>query len=251
MAYEIRAMSLGEVLDTAFRLVRANFVPLVAIGLTVSLPAAGLTYAVEEMKTLPNAATIGGFVSLGFFMLVVSPVVSAAITHAVSEVYQGRAVSFASSLRVGLKLLLPLMGTALLMTLLMGLGMLLLIIPGIYLAFAWMLTYQVLVIERRAGWNALKRTRELSSGHLLRILGVLMVASLLLMVISVVIGLLTASLPLAEMFVSALMQSIFSAYLTAAFVVLYFDIRCRKEAFDLEHLAEQVGLADLASAGAA
>ena len=35
-------------------------------------------------------------------------------------------------------------------------------------------------------------------------------------------------------------QAAANAFGTAALVVLYFDIRCRKEAFDLEHLARQV-----------
>jgi hypothetical protein len=123
------------------------------------------------------------------------------------------------------------------MTLLTAVGMVLLIIPGIYLAIAWMLTYQVMVIEKRAGWNALKRTRELSGGHLLRILGVALVAAILMTVVSVALDLATMSIPLLSTVVSSIVQAVYTAYLSAAFVVLYFDIRCRKEAFDLEHLA--------------
>ena len=237
MSYEIRAMSMGEVLDTGFRLVRAHFVPLVGIALTVSLPVQVLVQLVTGFETAPGAMTIASAVGLLLFIVVVSPVVGAAITYAVSEFYQGREATIKSSLGVGLRLLLPLMGTAILMTLLTAVGMVLLIIPGIYLAIAWMLTYQVMVIEKRAGWNALKRTRELSGGHLLRILGVALVAAILMTVVSVALDLATMSIPLLSTVVSSIVQAVYTAYLSAAFVVLYFDIRCRKEAFDLEHLA--------------
>ena len=39
---------------------------------------------------------------------------------------------------------------------------------------------------------------------------------------------------------SGLASAVGTAYVSAVIVVLYFDVRCRKEAFDLEHLAQLV-----------
>lgn len=241
MRYEIRAMSIGEVLDTGFRLVRDHFGILVGIGLTLSLPASLLSLIANEVTTSPNAASVSAFIATVLFVIVVSPVVSAAITQAVSEVYLGRQVTYGGAIRFGFQLLLPLVGTAFLMMLLVAAGFVLLVIPGIYLALAFMLTYQVMVIEGRAGWNALKRSRELSSGNLMRILAVYLVAMILTMVVSAVLNLVTMRVPLLASLVSAVVQAVFTAYMSAAFVVIYFDLRCRKEAFDLEHLASLVG----------
>ena len=233
-------MSIGEILDTGFQLIRSHFLMFLGIGLTASLPSAVLVQLVTETANDPTAASIASLLGLIVFLMVVSPIISAAITHAVSEVYLGRPVSYGQSIRFGIKLLLPLIGTAMLMMLIIFAGLLLLIIPGLYLTLAFLLTYQVMVIENRSGWNALKRTRELSSDNLLRIFAVYFVAMVLMSVVSGGLGLVTMSWPIVSAAVSAVVQAIFAAYMAATLVVIYFDIRCRKEAFDLEHLASLV-----------
>jgi hypothetical protein len=49
--------------------------------------------------------------------------------------------------------------------------------------------------------------------------------------------LLLGYLPLVGPLASGIVQAIGAAFQSAFLVLLYFDIRCRKEAFDLEHLA--------------
>ena len=233
-------MSLGEVLDTAFRLVRDHFTLLVGISFTVSLPVILLGDAAADLGQGSSVAAAGGLVGIALSLVIISPFVSAAITHAISEVYLGRPVGLAESLKAGLRLWLRLIGTSFLMTLLITVGFLLLIIPGIYLLFAFMLTYQIIVIEDLGGWNALKRSRELTKNNLLRILAISLVATVLMIVIGTGLGLVSAQVPYLGTLLDAVAQSVFNAFMSAAFVVLYFDIRCRKEAFDLEHLAQLV-----------
>jgi hypothetical protein len=240
VSYEIRAMSLGEVLDTAFRLVTDHFTLLVGIALAVALPMALVGDLAAEMAAGGGLGAAAGLLGLGLFVMIVSPIISAAITHAISEVYLGRPAGFAPSLRLGASLLLRLVGTSILMVLLVFLGTLLLILPGIYLLFAFMLTYQVVVIEDLAGWSALKRSHDLSRGHLLRVFGVYLVAMVLMAVVGTGINLVGAQVPYLGTLLNAVSQAVFTAYMAAAYVVLYFDIRCRKEAFDLDHLAELV-----------
>ncbi len=241
MSFEIRAMSLGEILDMGFRLLRAHFKTLVGLGLIGSIPTALASHLSTSLSTNPDTVAIVSVIVLVFFFIVASPIVSAAITHAISEVYLGRSATLGGSIGVGLKMFLPLIGTSFLMFLMVGIGFLLLVIPGIYLMFAFLLIWQVMVIEKRAGWDALKRTRELSSGSLLRIFAVYFVGLLVMSVISTGLSFATMSIPILALVVSALTQAIMTAYLAATLVVLYFDIRCRKEAFDLEHLAGVVG----------
>jgi hypothetical protein len=171
----------------------------------------------------------------------VSPIVSAAITHAVSEVYLSRSATYGESIRTGLRLFTRLVGTAILMTLLILVGLVLLIIPGLYLMFVFMLAYTVIVLEDRGGWESLKRSRELARDNVWRIVAVYLVSFVLMTVMSLVLSLVTRHIPVAGTLIDAVVQAVFTAYMSAALVVLYFDIRCRKEAFDLEHLA---GLVD-------
>ena len=142
--------------------------------------------------------------------------------------------------KVGFQLFFQIIGTSILMTILVMIGFLLLVIPGIYLLLAFMLTFQVIVIERVAGLTALKRSRELAKQNLLRILAIYVVTIIIMSILGAAVGLVLAPIPVLGVVGSALVQAVMSAYMPAAFVVLYFDIRCRKEAFDLEHLAQVV-----------
>jgi hypothetical protein len=241
MGYEIRAMSLGEVLDTAFRLVRDHAAILIGISLTVTVPTQLFLLLIENATAQETATLIVGVLGLGIFAVVVSPLVSAAITHAISKAYLGRTVSYGASLSVGLKLLMRLMGTAFLMILILIPATALLVIPGVYLILAYMLVNQVIVIEGSAGWTALKRSYELTKKNLLRVFGVYLVAMVLMMVVSGALHLVSTRIPYASLVIDSLVQGVMTAYMSAALVVLYFDIRCRKEAFDLEHLAGQIG----------
>jgi hypothetical protein len=190
-------------------------------------------------------ALIAGAVAFGLFMLVVSPIVSAAITHAISEAYLGRAVSYGDSLSVGLKLLIPLTGTAFLMFLILIPAFLLLVIPGLYLAFAYMLVNQVIVIEGSTGWSALKRSHELTKQHMLRVVAVSVVSYAIMSLLSIALQLVSNQiLPYAGFILDSLVQAVTTTYVAAALIVLYFDIRCRKEAFDLVHLAQRLGGAE-------
>ena len=73
------------------------------------------------------------------------------------------------------------------------------------------------------------------------------VSSILVTVLSTGVGLLGGFLPVVGPVLEALAQAVGYAFMSAVIVVLYFDIRCREEAFDLEHLA---GLVEEEAAGA-
>jgi MFS family permease len=236
-------MGLGEILDTAFRLLRDHAALLLSIGLTMTIPTELLSRMFADPTAHDASALIATGIGFGLFIMVVSPIVTAAITHAVSESYLGRTATYGESLRLGFRLLMPLVGTAFLMILIMIPALLLLVIPAIYLMLSYMLVNQVIVLEGLTGWKALERSRALTKGNLLRVLAVYLVSMILMSVVSVALGLVTSRIPYAGIAINAVVQGVMTAYMSAAFVVLYFEIRCRKEAFDLQHLSEQVGQA--------
>lgn len=256
MSYEIRAMSFGEILDTGFRLVRNHFALFIGIGATLYVPLAFAGYAINQSMGLaagsPEAAMKAGLAAmgLGLVMAALSPIATAAITHAIAESYLGRRASFGEALRVALSILLPLMGTFLLYLLAVMGGFLVLVIPGIYLMLAFMLVTQIMVIERRFGTRALGRSRALMKGHLLRGFGIFLVAFLLMSVLQTGVDLVLRPLPLVHAVGSGLIQAVGFAFYSSLGVLLYFDIRCRDEAFDLEHLSRVVSEAADATATA-
>ena len=241
MDYEIRPMSFAEILDTAFRLVRDEFWVLTGIGMVLYLPFEFLLSVAEDVAENPaDLSQAGTVLGVLFVIALLSPVAQAAITLAMGRQFEGKPVSFVGAYRGGFASTLPLVGTYLLYFLGILLGLALLVIPGLYLLVAWMLATQVVVLEGLAGPKALSRSRELLQGHMLRGLGVFFVAGLVLLVLSTILTLLLDGVPTLGAVANALVQSVGLAFYTGVGIVLYFDLRCRKENFDVEHLAQLV-----------
>jgi len=248
MAYEIRPMSVGEILDTGFRLLRNHFSLLVAISAIAYVPMGILQFGLAlvgrgadpEQSTamlVPILIVVG---LMALVIIVAFPLSATAMTMALGDLYVGRPTSVGKALGQSWSILLPVVGTGLLSSLLIGLAMLLFIIPGIYLIFAYWVSSQVMVLERVFGMAALNRSSELMTGNKGRgfVIGLVVVA-----LVGVVSGGATWALsafPILNAVASTIVGAATYAFLYAVNVVFYFDVRCRREAFDLEHLAQLV-----------
>lgn len=255
MAYEIRPLSFAEILDTGFRILREQFRPLMTLvgvlygpavffGGSMWLAVRGVVMAgappdLGRLAAVAPWLLIAG-VLLVLWMIVAWPVTVAATTHVVGEAYLGRPVDVRAALHAGWSMMMPLAGTSLLMSMMVMLGFLLLIVPGLYLLLSYALVWQVMVLERVYGMAALRRSARLATGHRLRILAVWLVVSVLGSVVGGGLQFVLGYLPGLGMIASLTVQAVSTAFATAVLVVFYFDIRCRKEAFDLEHLARLV-----------
>ncbi len=247
MGYEIRAMSFAEIMDTGFRIVRQHFGLIIGIAAALYVPIAILG-ALVAPEPVPGAGPwgsvgagrLGFLVGLVLYAVVVSPIVSAAITFAIGEIYVGRSATVGQSLRVGASMLLPIAGTSILVGIAVMIGLVLLVIPGVYLFLCFLLVWQVMVLERRYGFAAMGRSRELMRGSLLRGFGITLAGAIIVSVVGGAIALVVGHVPLLGPIGEGVARAAGVAYTSAVAVVLYFDVRCRKEAFDLEHLARLV-----------
>jgi hypothetical protein len=241
MRYEVRTMSLAEILDTAFRLLRNHFVLICGISAVLYVPVSVFQAGMESwIEAGDPVGIIGGGLVGGLLLFAASTIVGVSITFAVAEVYLGRDVSIGRALRKGLEILVPVLGTSLLSALAVFGAMLLLIVPGIYVALGLVVLSQVMVLESRFGTRALRRSFALMAGHRLRAFGVLLVASVLTMVLGFAVQLALGYVPLVGPVGQGLVNSVTGGYSAAVLMLLYFDIRCRKEAFELEQLAQLV-----------
>ncbi len=240
--YEIRAMSFGEVLDTGLRIIRNHFVLLVGISAVVNVPMALFQNFLPQQLAPGGTGTATGIALLFGLasVLVVSPFVQVAITFVIGELYQGRQPTLAHAFREALRIFLPLLGTSLLAGLLMFAGLLLLVIPGVWVILGLVLLSPVMILERRFGTDAIRRSLDLMKGNRLRAFGIFFLTGIVMGVLAFTLGLVGAVLPFAGAIASGLATSVGSAFGIAIVVVLYFEIRCRKEAFEIEHLARIV-----------
>lgn len=164
--------------------------------LIVSLPQIAVEMLLERFLFLGAAdrgfATsmpMGIAASLGTSLLNLALLylLQAALAHAAMADFGGRRVGLAESLGRGLRVLLPVLGTILLFTLGVGLGTLLLIVPGIILFCRWTVSIPAVVVEDLGPVAALRRSAVLSRGNRWRIF--------FLVLFLVVIGLLLNAVP--------------------------------------------------------
>jgi hypothetical protein len=244
-------MSLGEILDGGFWLLRDHARVLVGAAAVLHVPMA-LLLAVWPLRYVSTAS-----------IALVFPLIHAAVTWAVAELYLGRPASVAEALRTVWSLLLPLIGTTLRFWLFLTIAgaiigfaavitgmavgrfgaaaVALVILPAfVYLGLAFALLPPVMVLERSFGRRAFERSRDLLRGSGARALGAYLAGSVLVVVLSGVVQMALGRVPVLGPIGVGVTRAVGVAYTSAVFVLLYFDVRCRKEAFDLEHLAQLV-----------
>jgi hypothetical protein len=168
--------------------------------------------------------------------LVLPLIVTGALMYGVFQQLRGQPAGIASSLAVGLKRLLPVLGTAIVVAFLVGTGMFLLVIPGIILNCMLWVAVPAAVIEGTGPIQSLKRSRVLTKGEW----GTIFLLLLVLGAISYAIGLGVA-------FAMGGSEDAIEWATAAAFILLgtltsvanavgYHDLRLAKEGVGIEEL---------------
>jgi Membrane domain of glycerophosphoryl diester phosphodiesterase len=245
----LRPLSVGEILDVSFQLYRRHFPALAMVALLCS----GLPVVLSLFIQASGGMLQHLWLALGYYVVfvILSAIATAATVFIVSESYLGRPLGAAEALSRAAPLLWPLIACSILTGLLVMIGFLVFVIPGFILLCGLILSFPVLVLEKDTTASAaLSRSWALTRGSRWRIFGLLVTLMLLLYVPIIALTTLAAILlPSAEP--GAVMTGGLVALATAGVVqlflyplfycvltVAYYDLRVRKEAFDLEVLAQ-------------
>jgi membrane-anchored glycerophosphoryl diester phosphodiesterase (GDPDase) len=130
-------------------------------------------------------------------------------------------------------------------------GFLLLIVPGAILTSALAVAPSALVVEGLSASEAMNRSWNLTKGHRWKVFWTMVVAVVLIYavtlsagVIAGVISNLLGAAPLIAVVLATALGALLSLFvypfMYAAVTVLYYDLRVRKEGFDLEMLESQL-----------
>ena len=251
-------MGIGDILDTTFRLYRRRFLTFLLIALIVDIP-----YAIFMALVQPLAADVstvsasspqmqfqpGSFVipmiGLIVYGLILSPLCQAAMVHNISASYLGEAISAGQSYSRALSRLLPLLGSQIMAGVIILIGLLLLIVPGIIFSLWYFVLVPVVVLESVSGSTALGRSRELMRGNLGKGFVLGFTVNILVIIITWGFQFLGRMIPWPHFVFMQVyniaVQALLLPIMTAPFILLYYDLRIRKEAFDLQKLSETMG----------
>jgi hypothetical protein len=244
-----RPMGIGEILSTALQLYRRHWRTLLTIAAVVVVPITLLQYLVGDLVRTQGESTRNGVVETARWSVGIAGLVAAlagilmyliltgAITRAVAAEVAGQDPSVEQSYRFGFHRL----GSVLLVSVLVGLatigGLILFIIPGIYIGFRLCVSIEALVVEGRRGTEAMGRSWGLVGGHWWHVFGTVVVGGLLTGIVNAVI---TAPFGDTGWFVQAVAAAVATVvtlpYSALDGVLLYLDLRARKESLTMETL---------------
>ena len=257
--FSLQPMGVGEILDAAIKLYRSQWKRLMAIVAIALVPITflqvfmtrSLGSSFSTPSTVPEdvdtTLIAGGVVALIEF-LVVQPFLIAAMAKASADVYLGHPVLVGPTFRFAVSRIHSILWITILSALAMLLGFVLLIVPGVIVLVRFFFGSTVFVIEGKKGSKALGRSWRLAKGHFWKILGTFLLASIMAAIVQGILALpgeaAFAAIGPAGWPLYAIGLSL-AAILTAPFttliaVLLYFDLRIRKEAFDLEIMAQEM-----------
>ena len=263
---QLRPLGIGEILDVGIKITVRHWWTLARAVLIVVVP-------LQVLAALVDVSAAGGVVTTGgetgsidedelwqfgaavvvavLLTLLGQTIATGACFKAVADAYLGRTPSWRSSLAETFRRLHSIIWVSVLVYVLGGLALLALIIPGIWLFIAWTVAVPALLTEDVKGRRALGRSFRLVRGFWWRTFAIVILGSILGSILEVAIagafGLVTFSSDSdAVAIVSSLLASIVAAALTTPFIaavtiVLYIDLRVRKEGFDLALLAARFG----------
>lgn len=202
--------------------------------------------------SLPPGVSSGGFVAVSDLSGLISALAVLICVGATYRILLGRHLhhpaDLTTSFSFALERLLPLLWVTILTAVVVLIGFICLIIPGIFLAVSLAIAVPVLMAEDRRGLAALRRARELVAGHWWHVLGVLVVAAVAGAAGEIIIALIaravvsgvsphsvTGDLAITAV-VNALVSVVFYPFTAAVPVVLYVDMLARHTDPQLDRL---------------
>jgi hypothetical protein len=273
MRFPIGAMSVGDILDRGLKVLLARLPTFYVINLIALSPLILLQLVQPGLESgavqrgqsgpLADSSTVGVALGIGLATLVLTLILSqignAAVLHVIAQEFVDQRVGLGQAFRFAFHRFGRLLGAAILAGLTIGLGFLLCIAPGILFAIWYVFVSQVVVVEGLKAEKAMSRSKELTSGYRGRIFGILVLCLVIGIVFQASAGLLQRVLPTQEIvqtnfgyttvfiyrnyvinvLVIQLVNILVQTYLAVCITLLYFDIRIRKEGFDLELAAQQ------------
>jgi hypothetical protein len=265
----LRPLEIGDILDETFRIYRRHFWLFAGISVILAIPSAALTAFVYgllanfvQLANTNAAPDTTGLVTalvvyvIGYlFLLLLAPFTYGTVIYAVCESALGRPVTIWGALRGVLRRYFAILGYVALIPLMWLVGFCLFPLV-IWVQIGWSVVLPVMFIERAGLVGAIRRSWRLIQGRWWRTFLILFLVGLLYTVVQVSLagflglanGLLTIvvsqyiALAIGQG-ASILVSSLAIPVLQIAIVLVYFDLRVRKEALDLFQLAQRVSAA--------
>lgn len=257
---QIPPRAVGEVFSVAFDIYRANasklvmIVAIVVVPLTllsalltevafavetrrVSNPLTGVVDEVEVARSFGTVILVAVIAAL--IAVIISAVLQASLMRGAALASVGDPLDIEASYRYGFRRFGSVIFLSILVGLTVAIGFVLLVIPGLIFLVMLSVAIPALVVEDARGTKAMGRSWELVKGYFWHVVGVIVVGFLINFVVGLILGVIGSAFGdnwfFTFVFDSA-GQIIVAPFVALVTVVLYLDLRARKEALTGDQL---------------
>ncbi len=256
----LRPREVGEILGDALALYRRHWTTLLPIVAVVAVPLSvvdsyarhalgGTTQLVQGPGGQVHLQTSAGFAGalaatavFGVISVLITQILTGAIGRAAAGLFVGRDLELEDAYRFGLARLWSILLVGILVALAVTAGFLLLVIPGFIVLTRLAAAVPSLVVEDARGRSALSRSWRLVAGRSWPVFGAILTAALLG---GIVAGLIALPFGTAGWVVSGIAsgvgQTITTPFTVLVSVLIYLDLRVRRENLDAARLAADLG----------
>ncbi len=268
---EFRPMGIGDILDVTLRLYRSRFKSFALIALVAYVPYSILLVALPGNMALQQQAMENNvyvatsdyeyetsdpqvpdleqmlfhMIPTLLFFVIVWPITQGALVNNISAGYLGKDIGAWECYKKAAPRFPKLLWTQILGSVIVCLGLILFVVPGVIFSLWFLLIPVVVMLEGVGGVKGLGRSRELMSGNLGKGFLISLVAGLLVAVIQWGVSYVVFMVPWPHTSMPVFLLNIIAGILIpiqlAPITLLYYDLRIRKEAFDLQMLSASMG----------
>jgi hypothetical protein len=253
---------LGDILSAAFDVYKANASNLITIVAIVVVPLSFISHFFTGVvfKPTTETVTIAGQTitstttrSFGTFVLasliaaaiavIISAALQAALVRGAALATVGDPVDVEASYQYGFRRFGSVFWISLLVGLIVAVGFLLLIIPGVIFLTMLAVAIPALIVENQRGTEALGRSWRLVKGHFWHVLGTIVVAAIITGVISAILGALGGSNWFLQWIFGSIGTIVTAPYSALIAILLYVDLRARTEGLTGDRLRADLSAA--------
>ena len=240
-----RELSIGEILSQTFNLYSRNFVqyliPFLAAGIVTGL----VTIAVRSAIVIPEApvhptsqqllawfptfltATVTSLFLSGIVSWIANSITTGITIKFTSDMLERGQANLQTSFNFTLTKLLSLLAASIITGILIVLGFVALIVPGVILALMFSLVYPAIMLEGTGVLEGLSRSRVLVSNRWLKTFGLLLLLGIIVAIVNGVFELIAAPFGVVSPLISGILTALITPIFAIAITLYYYSMKAR------------------------
>jgi uncharacterized membrane protein len=232
---------IGDVIVRTWTVLSRHFLTfLLLVGIAELIPLVVTLYLGEaaEVAKAKDFRALFLALPLGLLQFILVAFAQAIVVHAAFQDLRGRQVSATESFQHGVQRLFPVLVASVLSGLMMVVGLILCLIPGLIAIAALAVVLPACVVERLGPIDSISRSIDLTTGNRWPILGVVVAWGLIVATISGIIGVGMAFAPgLPVQLIQWVWEVVAGSFSAVYAAILYHDLRAVREGIGIDEIA--------------